>query len=111
MESTHKRRRTSPGPVHDECKPYATRSAFVWFDDGNIILQVENKKFRVHKSILALHSSILSDMFMLGKPDADMESDSVEDGCPVVEMKDDSASEWEELLSLIYHGYRYAARK
>jgi hypothetical protein len=97
--------------MKEECKFSTTRSAAIWFDDGNVILQAENKKFRVHKSILALHSPIMNDMFMLGKPDADMGSDSVEDGCPVVEMKDDSASEWEELLSLIYHGYRYVESK
>ncbi|KAJ3510331.1 hypothetical protein NMY22_g16007 [Coprinellus aureogranulatus] len=106
MESTHKRRRTSSGDIKEKFTLPAARSTAIWFEDGNIILQAENIKFRVHKSVLALHSSVLCDMLMVAKPDAYMDSDLFEDGCPVVQMKDDLASEWEELLSLIYHGYK-----
>lgn len=104
MESAHKRKRTNSGNVKEEAKCTAARSTAIWFEDGNVILEAESTKFRVHKSILALHSSVLSDMFLLAKPDAHL--DSTEEGCPVVEMKGDLASEWEELLCLIYHGYR-----
>ena len=62
--------------------------------------------FRVHKSVLALHSSVMADMFLIVRPESGSESDSFEDGCPVVEMVDDSGKEWEELLALIYHGYQ-----
>ncbi|KAJ7719908.1 hypothetical protein B0H16DRAFT_1261359, partial [Mycena metata] len=54
-----KRRRTDSGartvPI--------TQSAEYWFDDGNIILQVESTQFRVLKSLLAMHSFVFRDMF------------------------------------------------
>lgn len=105
MEPAYKRKRTNCDGVKEEVKRSATRSTAIWFEDGNIILEAEDTQFRVHKSVLALHSSVLSDMFLLAMPDT--ESGLVEEGCPIVELKDDLASEWEELLSLIYHGYRY----
>ena len=90
----------------DELQPAPTRSTSIWFEDGNVVIKAENLMFRVHKSVLALHSSVLADAFLIVPPEPGSASDSLEDSCPVVEMSGDSGKEWEELLSLIYHGYR-----
>lgn len=92
----------------DEAGPeLPTRSTTIWFEDGNIVLQAEKIMFRVHKSVLSLHPSVLADMFLIIQPESGTASDSIEDGCPVVKMSGDSGKEWEELLSLIYHGYKW----
>ncbi|KAF7314944.1 BTB domain-containing protein [Mycena indigotica] len=59
----------------------------LWFADGNIILQAGNTQFRLYKGILAARSPIFRDMLALPQPP---EAELV-DGCPVVEMHDDSA--------------------
>ncbi|KAK7025085.1 BTB domain-containing protein [Favolaschia claudopus] len=71
-----KRQRTEDEPI--------TRSD-TWFPDGNVVLQAGNTQFRVHWGVLALHSSVFSDMQGLPQPP---EQPSVE-GCPVVELQDD----------------------
>ncbi|EAU85853.1 hypothetical protein CC1G_05070 [Coprinopsis cinerea okayama7 len=77
------------------------RSQQVWYDDGNVILQVENRQFRVHKSILSKHSPVLRDMFSMPQPDGQLKED-----CPVVVLEHDLAKEWEQVLALIYDGFR-----
>lgn len=55
-----------------------------WFDDGNVILIVENTAFRVYKSILSCNSGISCDTFTVPQPvDAEMWN-----GCPVVHLSD-----------------------
>lgn len=100
MQPTTKRKRSSSETYSCGSSSVAHSSA-IWFDDGNIILQAENISFRVHKSVLALHSTIIRDMLLVAGP---LEHD---EGCPVVVMEGDFAQEWEELLLLIYHGYRF----
>ncbi|KAG9112045.1 hypothetical protein FRC07_007999 [Ceratobasidium sp. 392] len=39
-----------------------------FYSDGNIILNLQGKLFRVHKSVLSLHSRTFSDMFSLASP-------------------------------------------
>ncbi|KAJ7231873.1 hypothetical protein B0H12DRAFT_996082, partial [Mycena haematopus] len=57
-----------------------------WFDDGNVVLQAGNTQFRVHWGILALHSSVFRGMQGLPQPP---DQPGV-DGCPIVELPDDS---------------------
>ncbi|KAJ7935112.1 hypothetical protein B0H13DRAFT_1474520, partial [Mycena leptocephala] len=54
------------------------------FDDGSVVLQAENTQFRVHWSILSIHSSVFHDMQGLPQPP---DQDSIE-GCPVVQLSD-----------------------
>lgn len=68
----------------------------IWFEDGNVVLQVDRTQFRVHRSILSRHSSVFADMFALPQPNDT--SDWVE-GCPVVIMSGDEAEDWEMVLS------------
>ncbi|KAF6749416.1 hypothetical protein DFP72DRAFT_818896 [Ephemerocybe angulata] len=102
MEPVHKRKRIDSPTNRENPGPPGISRSTLWFDDGNIILQAESIIFRVHRSVLALHSPVLRDMFLLARPDMDIEPDF---GCPLVRMEGDLGSEWEELLTLIYHGF------
>ncbi|KAG8713503.1 hypothetical protein FRC09_018640 [Ceratobasidium sp. 395] len=44
-----------------------------FYNDGNIILNLQEKLFRVHKSVLSLHSRTFSDMFSLASSTNDNE--------------------------------------
>ncbi|KAK7008225.1 BTB domain-containing protein [Favolaschia claudopus] len=61
------------------------RRSDIWFNDGNTVLQAGNTQFRVHLSVLALHSSVFSDMQGLPQPP----NQPTIEGCPVVELQDD----------------------
>ncbi|KAJ7698472.1 hypothetical protein B0H16DRAFT_1396489 [Mycena metata] len=85
----------------DATQAPVTRSAEYWFDDGNIILQIESTQFRVAKSVLSMHSSVFRDMFSLPPFPADPDEPTVE-GCPVVVLPGDTARDWVFLLGAIY---------
>lgn len=66
-------------------EPLAQRSADVWFtDDRTIIVKAESTLFRAYSGLLAHHSSVLRDMFLIPQPDGTEKID----GCPVVPMFD-----------------------
>ncbi|KAJ7043808.1 hypothetical protein C8F04DRAFT_1361149, partial [Mycena alexandri] len=90
-----KRRRTDDS---DATRTPVTRSAEYWFDDGNIILQVESTQFRVAKSVLSMHSSVFRDMFALPLP---ADEPTIEN-CPVVVLSGDTAKDWVVLLGALY---------
>ncbi|KAK7008224.1 BTB domain-containing protein [Favolaschia claudopus] len=69
----------------------------IWRPDGNVVLQAEDTQFRVHWSVLALHSSVFSDMQDLPQP---ADQPTVE-GCPVVNLPDE-AGDVEILLTVLY---------
>ncbi|TFK26534.1 hypothetical protein FA15DRAFT_667429 [Coprinopsis marcescibilis] len=90
----------------------------LWFDDGNIILQAEDKQFKVHKSFLARHSKVLAGM--LSAPGSGVHNPNCRtghaatysstggtsvDNCPVVTLPD-SGEDWEELLTVLYDTFR-----
>ena len=85
------------GSRHSAEEGCITRSD-IWFDDGNLVLQAENTQFKVHKSILAIHSHVFTDMFALPQP----EDSATADGCHVVQVPD-RATDWQSLLSLLYY--------
>jgi hypothetical protein len=64
------------------------------------VLQAGNTQFRVHWSVLALHSSVFSGMQGLPQRDDQL---TVE-GCPVVELSDDP-QDVEYLLKALYIPY------
>ncbi|KAJ6589882.1 hypothetical protein DFH09DRAFT_1140349 [Mycena vulgaris] len=88
MAPPAKRQRTEDAPV--------TRS--IWHEDGSVVLQADNTQFRVHWSVLAMHSSFFRDMQKLPQPP---DQPSV-DGCPVVELPD-AVVDVEELLKALYN--------
>jgi hypothetical protein len=69
----------------------------LWFDDGNIVLQAENTRFKVHRGILALHSTVFANMFA----DAQPTSDNDFEGCPFIYLSD-PAPEVEVMLLEIF---------
>lgn len=71
-------------------------------DDGNILLLVGNANFKVHQSVLALHSEVFRDMFSI--PGMEAESDHM-DGLPLVRLSDD-AREMGLFLEAMYDGIR-----
>ena len=56
------------------------RSSKFWFEDGNVVLQAEHTQFRLHRSILSMHSPIFRDMFACSLP----ENGPMVDGCPLI---------------------------
>jgi len=60
-----------------------TRSPDHWFDDGSIILEAESTQFRVHRTMLARHSSIFRDMFEIPQP---AHGEPVVEGCLMVHL-------------------------
>ncbi|KIM44191.1 hypothetical protein M413DRAFT_443222 [Hebeloma cylindrosporum] len=97
-----KRQRTDDAQEDAETQPLQ-RSRF-WFDDGNVILQAENTQFRVHRSVLSLHSNVFKDMFSVPQP-TDPTTMSIADGCPVITLSD-KASDLEYVLSVFYENIR-----
>ena len=94
-----------------------------WFEDGSIIVSaVSNKRplvtilFKVHKSILPLHSEVFRDMFAVSD-DSEKQKQSSEDekksqvseptiqqlyeGVPVVEVQD-KAEDWDTMFKTMY---------
>ncbi|KAF8123699.1 hypothetical protein EV363DRAFT_1435752 [Boletus edulis] len=49
-----------------------------WLEDGNIVITVQEKHFRVHRSVLCFYSDVFRDMF----------AEEMMDGCPVVRLQD-----------------------
>ncbi|KZP11464.1 hypothetical protein FIBSPDRAFT_837642 [Athelia psychrophila] len=76
----------------------------VWFEDGNVILEAENTKFKVHRGILAANSPVFHDMFSLPQPSS---GENFVEGCPVVHLSD-SGMDVMHILQAIYRP-NYAA--
>ncbi|KAL1680157.1 hypothetical protein EV122DRAFT_208432 [Schizophyllum commune] len=74
-----------------------------WYDDGSVVLHVEDTLFRVHRSILARHSEIFRDAFALPAP---VEAEE-HDGCPLVRLRGDRLQGWNELLDALYDSFTY----
>jgi hypothetical protein len=75
----------------------------IWFSDGNIILEAGNKRFKVHRAVLSMHSTVFKDMFALPTSLA-MENDT-ENEIPLVVLQD-AAMDVEYMLREFY-GCRY----
>ncbi|KAF9558723.1 hypothetical protein CPC08DRAFT_709430 [Agrocybe pediades] len=99
------------GPPVDTNQTDSTQRSYLWFDDGNVVLQAENILFRVHKSLLSLHSEFFSDMFSLPQPQDDVSQPMFEPGCPLIHISD-SAEGVTCLLSTIFENQKkYDPRK
>ncbi|KAH7924483.1 hypothetical protein BV22DRAFT_1035082 [Leucogyrophana mollusca] len=80
------------------------RDPILYFADGNIVLSAltSEKKgtlFRIHKSVLSLHSPVFADMFALPEPPSGV--NDAYDGVPLVHLHDD-AIHVRELLQTFY---------
>ncbi|KAH9925695.1 uncharacterized protein BXZ73DRAFT_49926 [Epithele typhae] len=78
---------------HSEPTVANVRDEEFWFEDGSIILLVQNVEFRIYKGLLTEHSSAFVDLFSLPQP-------PTHSSCPVVRMSGDSARDWRHILRL-----------
>ncbi|KAI6000305.1 hypothetical protein F5J12DRAFT_724029 [Pisolithus orientalis] len=81
-----------------------------WFDDGNIILVAEGKCFKVYRGMLSLHSPIFKDMLSCPQPVDQEEEESDGEGCPVIHLQQDSATEVQHVLRALFCGEYVIAR-
>lgn len=72
----------------------------IWHDDGSVVLQVESTLFRVHWSVISLHSPFFRDMRDLPQP---ADQPSIE-GCPVVVLHD-SSEDVQYFLHALYNPF------
>jgi len=86
---------TSTSPPTDPDSP--TQHESLWFDDGSIVLCVQNTLFRVHRSILSAHSQVFAGMFQIPQP---MGEATIE-GCAVVYLPN-KAADFADLLKVLY---------
>ncbi|KAL1709943.1 hypothetical protein EV121DRAFT_193714 [Schizophyllum commune] len=78
--------------------PPITRDPDLWFEDGNLVIQVTPRLFRLHRGILAAHSNFFRNM-------ADFpasQEQSTYDGVPLVILHDDNALDAGHLFKAIY---------
>ncbi|KAF6749423.1 hypothetical protein DFP72DRAFT_852570 [Ephemerocybe angulata] len=61
-----------------------TRSAEVWFDDGNVVLQAEGVLFKIHRGIFIKHSAVLEDMLA----ELPLNGGIKVEGCSVINLED-----------------------
>lgn len=78
----------------------------IWFDDGSVILQAESTQFRVHRTMLARHSSVFRDIFHGPQP----HDESLIEGCPIIPLSD-SAEDIRLALIALYDGGGYHSRR
>lgn len=86
----------------------------LWFSDGNVVLASGSLLFRVHKGVLALHSTVFRDMFDLpivstgdnddaGDPSTlGVISPDLYDGLPMVLLSGDKGEDVAHLLRTVY---------
>ncbi|KAG8810506.1 hypothetical protein FRC17_002910 [Serendipita sp. 399] len=70
----------------------------LYFDDGTLVIQVENIIFKIHRSMLVQYSTVIRDML---DPPTDETSIDGSDECPLL-LPGDSSEGWELLLGLQY---------
>lgn len=68
-----------------------------YFEDGDLVLGVEDLFFKIHSRRLAAQSNVFADMLNMPQP---IVVESV-DGCPFVRLSD-SAKDWIVVLEYIY---------
>ncbi|KAJ7246360.1 hypothetical protein C8J57DRAFT_1724778 [Mycena rebaudengoi] len=93
-----KRRRTDSTDATETLEQPIIRSMDHWFDDGNIILQIQSTQFRLYKGILSFHSSVFRDMFSIPLPP----DEPMLEGCAIVALSGDTVQDWIHLLNAIY---------
>ncbi len=72
----------------------------LWYEDGSIVLASDVHLYRVHKSMLVKHSTVLSNMFDVPSEGANTD---LLDGIPIVKMHGDSDEEIFILLKSLYN--------
>ncbi|KAJ6476239.1 hypothetical protein C8R45DRAFT_374064 [Mycena sanguinolenta] len=81
--------------VQGQIKPSRVQ---IWHDDGSVVLQAESTQFRVHWTVLCLHSTVFRDMRGIPQPEDD---EPTIEGCPVIPLHDSSV-DIKHLLDVLY---------
>ncbi|KLO08384.1 hypothetical protein SCHPADRAFT_610352 [Schizopora paradoxa] len=101
-------------PDHREPSNGPKPHDFLWFPDGNVVLSTDTFLFKVHKSLLAVHSSVFRDMFELpnvghgssnpeGSGGSDFGSASeLYEGVPMVTLAGDKGEDVVHLLRAVF---------
>ncbi|TDL25284.1 hypothetical protein BD410DRAFT_744017 [Rickenella mellea] len=119
--SSHPAKRTKGLSQPDKVAKDNVKSVEVWFDDGNIVVGVDTTTkgldlrpvhpaseqrhlFKVHKSVLGMHSPVWKDMFELPQPRHSNMDETTEDeyeGVPLMILPD-TLKDVRDLLMLMY---------
>jgi hypothetical protein len=88
----------------DETNPQVkvVRSSKFWFEDGNVVLQAEHTQFRLHRSVLSMHSPIFKDMFACSQP----ENGPTVDGCPLIHLSD-TLEDVKNFVKILYRSIKW----
>ena len=67
-----------------------TLSSDFWFEDGSIVVVVDNVAFRIHQSLLSHHSNVFAGLFTVPQPPNhdNNEGNDMMDDCPMVHLSD-----------------------
>ncbi|GBB97329.1 hypothetical protein RclHR1_02970004 [Rhizophagus clarus] len=71
-------------------------------EEGDIILQVENTHFLVHKTFLSFASEFFKSLFTCAKPSSNETIEVAESTIPIFEIIDEKSTSIEDMLSFIY---------
>ncbi|KZP23501.1 hypothetical protein FIBSPDRAFT_823475 [Athelia psychrophila] len=100
LDPPAKRKRTDEetgiGPV--------TRSN-IWFEDGNIVLQAEQTRYKVYRGTLAQNSTVFNDMLSFPQPSGPASDREMVEGCPVVQLSDSAKDVGFVLRALFQRGF------
>lgn len=88
----------SPGPVSQKTD---SDRLDPWIKDGNIVLAVDGKYFRVHRSILSSYSEVFRDMFDCPQPSEGSSEGMIEE-CPVIHLHHDTATDVQVVMKAMY---------
>lgn len=106
-QSTDLKRKRSPsleGTPIPPAKRTIRRHETLWFEDGNLTVLAGDVHFRLHRGVLATHSEVFRDMFML--PPVISGGIETKEGCPVVHLVDRASD-----LALFFEALYGAGKK
>ncbi|KAJ7936780.1 hypothetical protein B0H13DRAFT_1542622, partial [Mycena leptocephala] len=81
-----------PHPELMETSAELIRSSDFWFEDGTIILRVENTLYRVYRGLLSARSTVFHDTFSMPQPRAMKEQNDKDLSIPENQLEIDSFS-------------------
>lgn len=85
--------------------PELTRCAELWFDDGSIIIKVEETLFKVYRGTLMQQSELFRDLLTLPQPN---DAETI-DGCHVVWLEGMIAREVRLFLICLHNTTEYVS--
>ncbi|KAG8716476.1 hypothetical protein FRC09_015708 [Ceratobasidium sp. 395] len=81
--------------------PAGTRDPQYYYEDGSVVLLVDDTLFRVQASLLKAQSEAFRDMFASLSGDVDAKVEGLSDECPI-KISDVTVPEFRNLLMIFY---------